>query len=270
MSEINFNKFMETDMEIEKIANTFHFSGSNWSRNFTAPREVNAVVFFVSGHTQYFINGQTITVGPNQVLLLPTDSPYSGKKISNEKVEFYLVDFTMPHNKNALSLGLPYVITPSDPELTLEKIKKIHRTHNDAFMGYRLKMKSQFYDLIHFLFRDYLSTLHYSSFLEKINDCITKNISSSQFNVNVLASMLSVSAVHLRRLFKSLFGMPPHQYISLLRLENAKTILISQPDASLEQIADATGFANVYYFSNFFKKETGMTPVQYRKEHSGI
>ena len=271
MIETDYNNFIKNDIEIHRITNVYHYSGYNFCRKKAEPRNINGLLFLVSGHIQFDMqNKETYNIKSGQVFLLPTDVPYSAKKLSNEKIDMYYFDFTMPKDRKLTDFLFPTVFTPADQNLIFANFVKAHQIYTNADFGYKLQLKSLFYELLFLLYRDYLSTLHYSSHIENIKNCINKNVYSADFNVTALAKMLSISIVHLRRLFKVNFGTTPHEYIASLRLKKAKTILISQPDESLENIAFATGFANVYHFSNFFKSKTGISPSQYRKENIGI
>jgi len=43
------------------------------------------------------------------------------------------------------------------------------------------------------------------------------------------------------------------------------TLLLTSTDLPISKIADTLGFDNQFYFSNFFKKQTGMVPSSYRR-----
>ena len=59
-------------------------------------------------------------------------------------------------------------------------------------------------------------------------------------------------------------GMTLHQYVLQSRLECAMALLHTT-DRSVNEIALELGFHSLSHFSNYFKKETGTTPVLYRK-----
>lgn len=56
--------------------------------------------------------------------------------------------------------------------------------------------------------------------------------------------------------------MPPVKYLTQLRIEYAKELLITGR-YSIGEIAEMCGFENVYYFSTVFKKHTGIPPSKY-------
>lgn len=79
-----------------------------------------------------------------------------------------------------------------------------------------------------------------------------------------LGALTGYSNLHLLRLFKQDLGQSPHQYLTVLRLEQAKRML-SETDMNLEQIAAACGFRSVSHFKTLFKQQTYYTPGSYRK-----
>ncbi len=72
-----------------------------------------------------------------------------------------------------------------------------------------------------------------------------------------------ISANNLIRIFKRDIGMTPQQYQLIRRIEEAKNLL-SISDESIDEIADATGFADRYHFSKTFKRIAHVTPVAFR------
>lgn len=68
--------------------------------------------------------------------------------------------------------------------------------------------------------------------------------------------------------FRRALRRSPHEEIVRVRIERAKDLLIDQ-DLQLKEIADRLGFPNPEYLSVLFKRETGMTPGEYRKRASG-
>lgn len=53
-----------------------------------------------------------------------------------------------------------------------------------------------------------------------------------------------------------------------MKIREAKKVLGST-DLPIREVASLFDFKNICYFSNFFKKHTGMTPTEYRRAQSG-
>jgi len=66
--------------------------------------------------------------------------------------------------------------------------------------------------------------------------------------------------------FERVLGRSPHAEILRVRLERAKQLL-TQPGWTLDAIAHRTGFRHGEYLSAVFKRETGLTPGAYRRQH---
>ncbi|MFD0716428.1 helix-turn-helix domain-containing protein [Paenibacillus sp. GCM10027626] len=81
-----------------------------------------------------------------------------------------------------------------------------------------------------------------------------------------LARHLGYSYDHFRHFFKEQSGYSPMQYIIRNRIQLAKQLL-AQTEQSATEIALECGFSNPPQFSMMFKKDTGLTPVAYRKLH---
>lgn len=90
---------------------------------------------------------------------------------------------------------------------------------------------------------------------------------SKNVGVNEAAAEIGVSRVYFSTLFTKEFGVPPKEYLTGIRIDNAKKML-SDNDLSLSEIAEKCGFFDVSSFSKNFKKLCGKTPNAYRKDNS--
>ena len=79
-----------------------------------------------------------------------------------------------------------------------------------------------------------------------------------------LARLARLSTFHFCRAFKQSFGMPPHQYHTMQRIQRAK-ILLAKPSPSVTEIASDLGFSQTSSFSAVFRRTTGQTPTAYYK-----
>ncbi len=81
--------------------------------------------------------------------------------------------------------------------------------------------------------------------------------------VSEYAAMLNLSAGYLSEVVKEQSGKPAIKHIHDRLILEARRLLFHTQQA-LKEIADALGFADASYFSRFFKRETGLTPAEYR------
>ncbi len=79
-----------------------------------------------------------------------------------------------------------------------------------------------------------------------------------------LAELAGLSPFHFARAFKQSFGLPPHRYLSSLRVERAKSLL-ANPAISVTQVGFNLGFSETSSFTTTFRKHTGLTPTAYRR-----
>ena len=69
----------------------------------------------------------------------------------------------------------------------------------------------------------------------------------------------------LHKLFTEYYGITPSDYILKIRISAAKQLLITKDD-SIARIAADCGFSSQSYFNYSFKKQTGLSPLKYRKK----
>jgi AraC family transcriptional regulator len=80
-----------------------------------------------------------------------------------------------------------------------------------------------------------------------------------------LAELAGLSQSHYSRAFKASTGLAPYQWQLQARIERAKGLLLDT-SGSLEDIAEATGFADAVHFGRTFRKLTGATPAAWRTD----
>lgn len=80
-----------------------------------------------------------------------------------------------------------------------------------------------------------------------------------------LADLVGLSQAHFSRAFKASTGMAPYRWQLDARVRRAQGLLIDT-SASLEQVAEATGFADAVHFGRTFRKLTGATPAAWRRD----
>ena len=102
--------------------------------------------------------------------------------------------------------------------------------------------------------------------LERVMECINKNLNNSDLSVDMIADTAGISRVHLHRKMKDLTGQTPHDFIRNIRLKKAAQLLATQ-GMNVTEVMYACGFANSASFSTVFKKFYGMSPRDYMKEH---
>ena len=84
-----------------------------------------------------------------------------------------------------------------------------------------------------------------------------------KLNMEEIAGECGLSYVQFYRRFQASTGVTPSKYLGALRVQKAKGMLLDST-LSVKSIAFACGFENEYYFSNFFKKNTGLSPTAFR------
>ncbi|TWU29066.1 AraC family transcriptional regulator [Novipirellula artificiosorum] len=80
---------------------------------------------------------------------------------------------------------------------------------------------------------------------------------------------IELSRRALEHRFKKLLGRTPHEEIQRVRVNRIK-VLLSETDLTIHQIANRTGFEYDEYMTAAFKRETGITPTQFRDSSSSL
>jgi len=112
-------------------------------------------------------------------------------------------------------------------------------------------------------FRDNNSKQKYASLLSAAEAYIRENYNSEDISLNLVAQVTNVSPSYFSSIFSQEKGITFIEYLTNVRIEKAKELLRSTTLRSSE-ISQAVGYKDSHYFSYLFKKETGLTPREYR------
>lgn len=97
----------------------------------------------------------------------------------------------------------------------------------------------------------------------QVTDYIHSHL-QEQIYITELAEQVYLNEQYLARLFKKTLGLSILEYITRERLKLARELLLTT-DYPINRVADSVGYDNYSYFTRLFKRETGMTPQEYRQ-----
>jgi len=102
------------------------------------------------------------------------------------------------------------------------------------------------------------------SFMQKVREVMTENLSDESFDVEQLCRAVYMSRAQLYRKFKSLTDKTIGEYLRTLRLKQAREMLASGK-VNVSEAAYRTGFKNLSHFSRVFTEEFGINPSDIQK-----
>lgn len=100
--------------------------------------------------------------------------------------------------------------------------------------------------------------------IERIKTYVRKNY-DKDITRDEIANYVFLNPDYLSRTFKKATGKSLSEYLTEVRIQKSKMLLIST-NIQISSIATDVGYNNMNYFSKIFKKVTGTTPVEYRKK----
>lgn len=227
-------------------------------------RHAHALVYFIDGNSDYIYDNKLYSASAGSVLFLPKDKPYLIERHS--VAECIYIDF-YAESDEPLS---PFVRNYPNTAHFRDVFSNILSLYKQKRIGYESEMMSLVYKIISMIqIADrtaYLPNIKYRKISDAV-DFINKNYTSGDIKISTLAKMSRVSPRYFGELFSVFFGVSPKEYIIRMQLDTAKNLLISSSE-KISDIAEACGFGDVYYFSKIFKKSTGKTPSEFRKDNN--
>lgn len=91
----------------------------------------------------------------------------------------------------------------------------------------------------------------------------------SDISFQVLSERFGFTPEYLSKIFKKHTGETPSKYLTRLRMNEAKHLLVGNPELEIQKIGELVGYKDAFYFSRAFKSYTGIQPSEFRN-HSGI
>lgn len=236
----------------------------NEYRSYWEGRGVCGLVVAVSGKSTYiFKDGTTKEIEAGQAALFSDRIAYV---ISNQGTEYfahYTINFSLvPGTVFAADM----TIKPVNFSAFSSKCADLLRYWHSGAPTARLRCIAVLYELIADVLENNLivsvGEKNYQTVLPAIH-YIDENY-ASEITLNDLAKLCTMSLTNFRRIFTTVCGISPIQYLLDVRIRRASELL-HQSSYSIAEIAQLCGFKDVEYFCRTFKKRKGITASQARK-----
>lgn len=95
-----------------------------------------------------------------------------------------------------------------------------------------------------------------------------KAYTHEQFTLEELASRLYTNKTYLSTFIKEEYDMNFSSWVASLRIDEAKRIMLKEPEKRLQEVAFECGFSSLAYFSSVFSKSEGISPSAWQREFS--
>lgn len=222
-----------------------------------------------SGLVKTHYRGETHLSPLQSFTVMNPTEPHRGEVISEEDASYYSLYISEAAVQELCeevfaSSKLPYFGQPIILDETLER--KLHAFIR-SLKSSGLESHTHYLSFMAHLLKHYTDTplnlpaiQQETSAVEKVRSYLHDNF-QRDVTLEELAKVANLNRAYLIRSFKKTVGLPPHAYLTQLRLSEAKKQLTK--GLSIAQVALNTGFADQSHFSRAFKKTYGITPGAY-------
>ena len=276
----------------DKFSNQVYISDRVVNFNFEY-ESVYSVKFLISGKENYEIDGKVFSLTSEEYLVINNnqkvvcDSPFSEKAISIFIDPGIIKDVF--HNCNASDeklLDYPHPgseeiifyekVFPLEDNLLVNKLLKLNR----LFFNEKLPTESLGTEFYYDAAKDLI--LSQKKILKEIRriDCVKTSTRKELYDrmfkmkefiienwektlsVDDLAAEAFMSPYHFHRVFTSTFGISPIKFHTSVKMKKIKQLLLSGKE-SITDLAELSGYSDIFSFSKAFKKHFGFAPSRY-------
>lgn len=194
-------------------------------------------------------------------IMLPLKNEQLGKLSENplRNIKYHLIITIALITRFCIEGGMPpeTAYTLSDVYIQqldlLDTENAVTKLHNKIVFDYAARMQQ--------LRKETILSLPIIKSIDYIHDHLQEKISLKD-----VSEHLDMNKSYLSKLFKKQVGVTMGRYITKLKIEAAANMLIYEEHRPVD-ISNYFSFSSHSYFINTFKKETGMTPAEYRKRY---
>ena len=229
------------------------------------------LLYIAAGKAHFFFEGKEEVVPAGHMVLYRPGEAQNYVYYSADKTEVYWIHFT----GNAVEEILAHYEIPATEHifftgtsLTYSQLfSEIIRELQMGEIGFE-ELLSMYLKQIFLLIRRQIKADHTTSsyLLEEVSlarDYFLKHYPES-ISIEDYAASRNMSTCWFIRSFKQITGTTPLQYILSVRIANAQSLL-ENTDYNVAEVASIVGYENSLYFSRIFKKQNGVSPLDYRK-----
>lgn len=233
------------------------------------------ILRITKGQLKLKISNQEVLACENEVVILNPKQVHSGFAGENGVSYFGIMFEITPFKNNTvvlknlinsienLNIYFENIISNKEIVQILDTILKLKETKSQISS---LSVISKIYELLGLLFENCaheyqsikIASGEFSEIIDYINLNFAKRISSK-----TISEKFNYNESYFCRNFKKITGLTPTNYIKILRLEKAISLL-NQGEFSVKEVANNCGFDDMGYFTKCFKKHFEFTPTQYK------
>lgn len=217
------------------------------------------LVYYLDGVNDTYFQGQVFRCESDCMLLLPKAAKNPGYRVHRLSpfvgrcIDIYFeTDSPMP--------DVATHFRDCGAEMR-SRFSKLYHTWFAKSRGYYPQAMAQFYQIIA------LHLSHEQAGLPHENDrrlqaasaYITQHYLDADFDYQALAQAAGLSYSYFKKLFTDLYRVPPVKYVTRLRMDYARELLITGK-YSVSEVAELCGYSEAYYFSAVFKRVFGISP----------
>lgn len=253
------------------------------------------ISYVVSGTAIHTIENESYPVRKGNVVIVDYNTPHTFSFDPEKTGPFMTYDLLFTpdffnasgmNNSEFYSLASFYLFSPlfkdfgsgyslnhlikTDPKEFYRLFAQLHQEYSKREKGFQTIMRAYLTELIIKLFRELdrqrpAFTNSHQKLVAQAIDYMQENY-KTHINLDDIVSGIFLSKDYFRQLFKKTTGASISAYIQDLRIAEACRLL-ETTDANSAQIARESGFNDIKFFYQTFKKTVGMTPAEYRKKH---
>ncbi len=255
---------MDTDILSDLIITKIHSVSTMYNEKNTGGKRNNrpvwAFVIKYEGETRYRSNGREYISNINNLAVLPKGCSYDWRCV--ESGHFSIVEFECDMSGSEI-----FTFNVNNGETYLEILKRMEIDRALKKTACKLDEFKNLYGLISSMVKTIDKKYVPSDRKQKISkaiEYIARNYNKRIRN-DELACVSDLSVAYFRKLFRDATGMSPINYVRLFKIKKAKEMLKSDY-SSITDIAFSLGYNNVYEFSREFKKCSGISPSEFKKQ----
>ncbi len=229
------------------------------------------LLYMVSGHADYLLDGEWQTVGEGKIVLYRPQVPQFYRTYSQVPMLCRWVHFSGTEAASLLEecgMGQGNLFSPGlcPAAEALLKSMVVEILHREPM--YRIVVESQFRQAMALFGRQMAqrkgsvassSRQRILFIVEYMNRHYFEPLQTEE-----LAARCGLSKYHFIHLFRMCMGMTPYSYLIRIRMERAETLL-QTGDMTVQEVAFVCGYNDPLYFSRAFSRHFGVSPTDYKQ-----